>query len=85
MIFDAIVRFLGQSVRAVVGLIPSWSPPASDFATSAGQFGALAFRANGYFPVAVLAWCLVLVLALKVFLLAWRVIVFLYHQVWGSD
>ncbi len=85
MIVDAIVRFVGQSVRAVLNLLPSWTPPFEEFGSQATAIGAMASRANGYFPVAVLGWCLVLVLSLKVLLFGWRVIVFIYHQVWGSN
>ncbi|HEY0186221.1 MAG TPA: hypothetical protein VGC67_01905 [Cellulomonas sp.] len=85
MITDSLIRFVGQSIRAVLGLLPSWTPPADAFGTQATSIGTLAVRADGYFPVLVLGICLAFVLALKVLLLAWRVLLFLYHQVWGSD
>lgn len=85
MVTDAVIRFLGQSVRAILGLVPSWQPPADDFGSTATNLGAIAAQGNGYFPVMVLGVCLALVLALKVFLLGWRLVLFIYHQVWGSD
>lgn len=85
MISDAVIRFVGQSIRAIFMLVPTWEPPANDFGQSSASVGAMAAQANGWFPVAVVGWCLVFIFALKVFLLAWRVIVFIYHQVWGSN
>lgn len=85
MITDAVVVFLLQSVRAVLALVPGWAPPPDAFGQVSVSLGALAAVGNGYFPVVVTGVCLVLVLSLKVALLAWRVVLFVYHQFWGSN
>jgi len=85
MIVDALVTFVCASARAVLGLLPTWTVPATPFATTSYSLGSMASMGNGYFPVAVLGVCIALVLALKVVLLGWRVVVFIYHQFWGSD
>lgn len=78
MIIEAIVTFFGSAIRAVLGLIPSWSPPTDAFAGLATSFGSTAAKGNGYFPVVVLGVCLALVMGLKLALLLWRVLVFAY-------
>lgn len=85
MITEALVHFVGQSLRAVLGLIPTWNPPVDPFTGSAYAVGGMAGALNGYFPVSTILVCLTLLVGLKVALLGWRLIVFVYHQVWGSD
>jgi hypothetical protein len=78
VIIEAIVSFFGQSIRAVVGLIPSWSPPTEALASTSSSFGSMAAKGNGYFPVAILGVCLVLIFGLKLALLLWRLVIFVY-------
>jgi hypothetical protein len=85
VITEALISFVAQAARAVLGLVPQWSPPAHAFGQMSHAFGAYAAVGNGYFPVVVTGVCLGLVLALKVGLLAWRVVIFVYHQFWGSN
>lgn len=85
MVTDALIAFVFGSVRAVLGLIPTWQPPADAFSSTSISLGSIAGTGNGWFPVVTLGVCLVFILALKVFLLGWRVVVFIYHQVWGSN
>lgn len=85
MITEAVIRVLAGGVRIILGLIPTWEPPPDAFESSAYEVGAMAGALNGHLPVAVAGVCLVLLLALKVFLLGWRALVFIYHQFWGSQ
>jgi hypothetical protein len=84
VITDLIISFTVSVVNAVQAILPSWSislPSISSTGTAIGGYAALW---NGYFPVATLATCLAAVLGVKVFLSAWRVVLFTYHQFWGS-
>lgn len=85
VITDALITFVCTAARAVLGLIPTWTVPATPFGTTSYALGSMAALGNGYFPVVTLAVCLALVLGLKVVLLGWRFIVFVYHQFWGAD
>lgn len=85
MVTEALIGFFMQAIRAVVRILPVWSPPAEDLTAVSTEVGAWGARADGYFPVTVLGVCLAVVFAVKVGLLAWRVVVFIYHQFWGSD
>jgi len=85
MVTGAIVTVLFTGVRAVMGLVPSWAPVTNPFTSVSFSFGGMLGSMNGYFPISVLLGCLVLLLSLKVFLLGWRVVLFIYHQFWGAD
>jgi len=85
VIVTALVGFVCQAAVVVLGLIPSWTPPTDAFGSTSTQLGSMAAVGNGYFPVVVLGVCLTLVLGLKVALLGWRVVLFIWHQFWGSD
>ena len=71
----------------IAGFIPLLPPVTFDSAgftattTAFSRMGAL----NGYFPVATLGLCLGLVFGLKLWMLAYRLVLFIYHQFWGSD
>ena len=81
VIIQALVSFFAQSVRTLVGLIPSWSPPVDVFTGFASTLGAAAAKGNGYFPVAVLGVCVGMIFGLKIALLVWRVILFVYSVI----
>lgn len=85
MITEALVVFAAEIVTGILSLIPMWEPPDEALVTSGSNLGSSAARANGYFPVSLLGLCLILVLGYKAFLIIWRLIVFIYHQFWGSD
>ncbi|QIK83530.1 hypothetical protein [Sanguibacter sp. HDW7] len=78
MILDALIALMASSFTLVLDLIPSWTPPTEAFSQSSASVGSMASAGNGYFPVRVLGICLALVLGLKVALLAWRGVVFVY-------
>lgn len=79
MIVLGLIVLLAQALRAVVGLVPDWAPPTAAFEGTATNVGAMAAAGNAYFPVVTLGVCLVLVLGLKVALLVWRAVVFVYE------
>lgn len=85
MITEALIAFVAQSVRAVLSIIPAWAPPADAFGSQAQSFGAMVSVGNGYFPVVVTGVCVAFIIGLKVAFLAWRMVLFIYHQFWGSD
>ena len=85
MITSAVVGFVLGAVRALVGALPSWSPPTGALSTQATSIGGMAGVVNGYFPLLLLGSCAAVVLALMVGLRVWRVAVFIYHQFWGSE
>jgi hypothetical protein len=85
MVTGAIITVLFTGLRAVMGLVPSWGVVANPFESVSFSLGGMFGSMNAYFPVSVLLGCLVLLLSLKVFLLGWRVVVFIYHQFWGSN
>jgi len=85
MVTGALIGLIFGGVRAVMGLVPVWDPAADPFSSAAFDVGGMAGALNGYVPVALLGLCLVLLLSLKVFMLGWRLIVFIYHQFWGAE
>lgn len=85
MVTAALIGLIFGGVRAVMGLVPQWDPAADPFTSVAFDVGGMAGALNGYAPVALIGMSLVLLLSLKVFLLGWRVVVFIYHQFWGAD
>lgn len=81
MITTLIIRLLSGIVTGIFGLLPTWNintQPLTDFTTSIGHFlGGL----NGYVPEALTLVCLGILLAIKLALLIWRLILFLYELV----
>jgi len=85
MVTAALIGLVFGGVRAVMGLVPQWDPAADPFGSVSSNLAGWVGSMNGYFPVTVLGLCLVLLVSLKVFMLGWRLIVFVYHQFWGAD
>ena len=71
-------------LSGLLGLLPA---ARLDFSALAGvaAVGDGAAMLNGYFPIATLGLCLALVFGLKIFMLGYRVLLFVYHQFWGSS
>lgn len=80
MLVEALVALMATSFNAVMSLVPSWEPDTAAFNQTATSVGAMASSGNGYFPVRVLGICIALVLGLKIALMAWRAIVFIYSM-----
>lgn len=81
MVTDALLTFALSLVRAIAGLLPEWQPDAEPFTTTSTSLGSMAAVGNGYFPVTLLGICLAVVIGLKVALLAWRAVVFVYELI----
>jgi len=85
VVTEALISMMVGVVNGFLSLVPAWAPNTSALTNSGTNIGAWAMAWNGYFPVAVLAACLLLVLAVKLALLGFRTLVWVYHQFWGSD
>lgn len=79
MIFDAIVLVLKTVFEGVLGLLPTMSLPAGLTDSMAG-IGTRAAALDGIVPVYVLGVCIAAVIGVKLALLAWGVIVFIYDR-----
>lgn len=74
-----IVTLMLTVLTGVMGLLPTYSPPSFDgLGTTLGQGLA---AANALFPITVLGWCLGVVVGVRVFLLAWDAIIWLYRLI----
>lgn len=82
MITDFLMTALFSALDAVLGLMPTWTPPS---APSFDGWAYVALAADHYFPMATLAAVLLLVLATDFLLLLWDAGVWVYHQIWGSS
>jgi hypothetical protein len=80
MILDAIAGLLLGVLNGVLGLFPAYSLPSSmtDFSASVGSWVG---SANGFFPVVTLGVCIGVILAARAFVLAVRLVVFVYDLI----
>jgi len=80
MILDALIGLVVGLFTGILGLIPAYSPDArlSSFGTSLGSSVA---GLDGVFPVVALGACIGIVLAVRLFIAAWDLLVFLYHAI----
>lgn len=85
MVTEALISVLVGITNGLLSLIPAWKPDTAALTSQAGSVGGWAFAWNGYFPVAVLGVCLVIIFAVKVALTGARAILFVYHQFWGAS
>jgi hypothetical protein len=85
MIIDALLSVLAGVIHGFLALLPNYTPDTSALVTSGASVGSWASILNGYVPVQLLGWCLVFLLGIKVVLVAWDGILFVYHQIWGSS
>lgn len=85
MVTEAIVSALIGILQGLVSPLPTMTVDASTINTQATSAGALASAMNGYAPVQTLGVALALVFGVKVALLGWQVVVWIYHQFWGSN
>lgn len=85
MVTAALIVLVLAGVRAVVGLTPEWGPEDDPFEASAYNVGSTMAAIDGYFPVSTILVCLILLVSVKVFLLGFRFVTFIYHQFWGSS
>lgn len=79
MIFDSIVGVLTSVFTGILGLLPAYSLPGNVTALMSNVGSALA-GANSVFPVVQLGLCLGVIVAARVFILGWAVVVWLYDK-----
>lgn len=73
-------------VTGVFSLIPSFGGSVvSDFTAVGTQVGNACAMLGGYVPIATLGLCLGTVLTVKVFTSGWTVLLWAWHQIWGSQ
>lgn len=85
MITQGVLSVVLGLVSGLVSLLPQFSVTLDSAAAAAQTTGSTVGMLNGYFPVATVGGCLVAVFGFKVFMAAYRVVFFVYHQFWGSD
>lgn len=66
-------------LTGVLGLLPTYDPPS--FEPLGTELGAGLASANALFPVTVLGGCLAAVIGLRLFLLVWDFIIWLYRLI----
>jgi hypothetical protein len=84
MITELFILAMLPALTGLLSLLPSVILDLTSL-QAVGSIGSTAGMLNGYFPVATLGMCMGLVLGLKGFMLGYRVILFVYHQIWGSS
>lgn len=83
MILDRIISAIVGLVSGVLGLFPSWSF-GLDLESTGSTLGQALGVADNYFPVGIVLTCLGVVLGLKVALLVFNAVVFVYRLIPGK-
>lgn len=84
MIIVALLGILLATVGGLLNIIPVAAIDVSGLVANVSQVSGLAGTLNGYFPLVTLGMCLGVVLGLKLLMLGYRLVLFVYHQFWGS-
>lgn len=84
MILDLLLELFATIVAGFLSLTPSVSFSAESLLPIAAAVQGVG-AANEYFPVHTLGLCLGVVFGLKVLMLGYRLVLFIYHQFWGSS
>jgi len=74
-----------STVTGLLNIAPAATIDVAALATNTGTVAALGGTLNGYFPIATLGVCLGIVFGLKVFMFGYRLVLFIWHQFWGSS
>lgn len=80
-IISLIISAVVAAISALLSLFPSFSIPTQ----GAADVGQLAGTLNQFLPMTSIAGAALAVLGVKVAVYVWNLIVFVYHQFWGSD
>lgn len=79
MIITALVSLVTAIVQAVLSLIPQWSvDPASTVGEYSNTFATVAGSLDGYVPERLGLICLGVLVALRLFMFAWKGVLFVY-------
>lgn len=84
MITDAIVSAFLGALEALLSLLPDTGPVVVSGASTTAVTG-WAGAANSWVPVTLIVGVLGMLIAVELALVLWDLIVFVYHQFWGSD
>lgn len=79
-----LILFL-STVTGLLNIAPTASIDVGALAANTGTVAALGGTLNGYFPLVTLGVCIGVVFGLKVFMLGYRLVLFIWHQFWGSS
>lgn len=85
MIIDKIVEVLLGIVRALLALIPDYTPPTATMNTSGASVANFAAKADGPIPIYTFMQVLAAGLAFAVVLSGVKASIWIYHQFWGSS
>jgi hypothetical protein len=81
MIPDTFINLVTGILRALIELIPVWTPPAEFGQSWVTAFAQMVAWANGYFPLKDLAVCLVILVGVRVALFAWQAFFWVYDKI----
>ena len=84
MITDLIIRAFLGGINALLALLPSWSAPTAE-SNGSLVFGRFVAEANGILPITTMVQIASLALSLRLLMSGWDLVVFIYHQFWGSE
>ena len=85
MITTALLVVALGSLAGLLNIVPVASIDVSGLTVNASMVAGLAGTLNGYFPLVTLGVCLGVVFALKLFMLGYRLVLFIFHQFWGAS
>jgi hypothetical protein len=85
MITAALIAMFLSTLTGLLNLAPTTSIDVSGLTANVGTVASLAGTLNGYFPLFTLGMCLGVVFGLKVFMFGYRLVLFIWHQFWGSS
>lgn len=83
MITDFLLSGLFGALNLLLGLLPNWSLP--DFTGIEQDISGYMNEANRVFPVDTFIYVILGAIALKLLMVALDLVVWIYHQFWGSD
>lgn len=85
MITEALIRAAVAVILGMASVLPRHTFDVTAMADTFGQVASYAGGLNGYAPVLQLGLAVGLLASLKLALMAWNVVLFIYHQFWGSS
>jgi hypothetical protein len=74
-----------STLTGLLNIAPVAAIDVSGLAVNVSTVAGLAGTLNGYFPLVTLGVCLGIVFGLKVFMLGYRLVLFVWHQFWGAS
>ena len=81
MIPDFFIATVTAILKNIIELVPTWTIPVAVTQSWGTRFGTFVSWANGFFPVYDVAVCLGILVSIKVIILVWRGVVFIYDKI----